>query len=53
MAPDQHSASPSAAVPFIRHTCNTNEDCEAEADQEHHEDQDKMSFRQGVEPHWG
>lgn len=35
------------------HTCYTNEDSEAEADQEHHEDQDKMSFGQGVEPHGG
>lgn len=33
------------------HTCNPNEDCDAETDQEHHEDQDKMSFGQGVEPH--
>lgn len=40
------------------HTCNSNEDCEAKTYQEHHENQDKMSFGQGVETHgsqpvWG
>lgn len=35
------------------HTCNANEDSEHEADQEQHEDQDKMPFGQGVEPHGG
>lgn len=28
----------------INHTCNSNEDCERKANQEYHEDQDKMSF---------
>lgn len=35
----------------MNHTCNSNEDCECKANQEYHEDQDKMSFWQGVEPH--
>lgn len=35
------------------HTCNSNENCEAKADQEQHEHQDEMSFRQSVEPHGG
>lgn len=43
----------SGAEMLINHTCNPNEDCEAKADQEQHEDQDKMSFGQGVEPHGG
>lgn len=34
-------------------TCNTNEHCEAKADQEHHKDQDKVSFRQRVKAHGG
>lgn len=34
-------------------TCDSDEDCEAEADQEHHKNQDEMSFRQSVEPHGG
>lgn len=33
-------------------TRNPNEDSEAKADQEHHKHQNKMPFRQGVEPHW-
>lgn len=53
MTLDKHPALVRGAVTFIRYTCDPNEDCEAEADQEHHEDQDKMSFRQGVEPHGG
>lgn len=53
MTSDPQPAWASAAEMCIGHTCNPNEDCKAKADQEKHEDQDKMSFGQGVEPHGG
>lgn len=53
MTSDQHPARANVKETFIRHTCDPNEDCEGKADQEQHEDQDEMPFRQGVEPHGG
>ena len=53
MSPDQHPAWANVVETLISPTCNPNEDSEGKADQEQHEDQDKMSFRQGVEPHGG
>lgn len=47
---DQH---PTLYQHLSARTCDPDEDCEGKADQEQHEDQDKMSFGQGVEPHWG
>ena len=38
-------------IMFFSLTCNTNEDCEAKADQENDKDQDEVSFGESVEPH--
>lgn len=50
---DQRPAWADIEKTCISRTCDPNEDCDCKADQEQHEDQHKMPFRQSVEPHGG